>query len=337
MTTHCRFALAWIVVCLVTGPSVVESGSRRTSTGPADLSAVALAKVEAGLYERQNLTVVSAGPADEVANLAEANEVRVVFSEPMVTLGRIPDPVRPPFFRITPSVRGTFRWSGTTILIFTPDPKQPLPLATRFTVTIDTTATAVSGRRLTEPYSFSFTTPTTKLLQTTWYRRGGRADAAVVLLLRFNQPVRSADVGAHLTAAFEPHTWAEPAIPPVIQKRLTAVDPSAVGRFQAKVRQTRLVASARSAVTFRLTDDWDKKAHPPDSNLVVFESITPIPSESWVKSYSTEAFRPRLVPRFRGPSRATWCRSSRRSSSTASIAPGNAIQTDATRWTCGAR
>ena len=201
----------------------------------------------------------------------------------MVTLGRIPDPVRPPFFRITPSVRGTFRWSGTTILIFTPDPKQPLPLATRFTVTIDTTASAVSGRRLAEPYSFSFTTPTTKLLQTTWYRRGGRADAAVVLLLRFNQPVRSADIGAHLTAAFEPHTWAEPAIPAAIQKRLTAVDPTAVGRFQAKVRQTRLVASARSAVTFRLTDDWDKKAYPPDSNLVVFESITPIPSESWVK------------------------------------------------------
>ena len=46
------------------------------------------------------LTVVSAGPSGEVASLAEANEVRVVFSEPMVTLGRIPSPVRAPFFRI---------------------------------------------------------------------------------------------------------------------------------------------------------------------------------------------------------------------------------------------
>jgi hypothetical protein len=260
MTTHCRFALAWMVVCLVAGagPVVVVSGLGRTNNGPA----------EAGHHDGQSnrLTVVSAGPTQEVANLAEANEVRVVFSEPMVTLGRIPDPVRPP-----------------TILIFTPDPKQPLPLATRFTVTIDTTATAVSGRRLAEPYSFSFTTPTTKLLQTHWYRRGGRADAAIVLLLRFNQPVRPADVAAHLTAAFEPHNFTEPAMSQAVQPRLAAIDPTAVGRFQAKVRQTRLAASARSAVAFRLTDDWDKKAHPSDADLVAFESTTPIPSESWVR------------------------------------------------------
>src|SRR5687767_15172461 len=86
------------------------------------------------------LTVVNTGPTGEVESLAEANEVRVVFSEPMVTLGRIPARVRPPFFRIAPSVPGTFRWSGTTILIFTPDPKRPLPYATRYDVTIDTTA-----------------------------------------------------------------------------------------------------------------------------------------------------------------------------------------------------
>ena len=231
MTTHCRFALACIVVCLGTGGS--PASARAQTTG--------------------QLTVVSAGPTEEVANLAEANEVRVVFSEPMVTLGRIPDPVRPPFFRITPAARGTFRWSGTTILIFTPDPKQPLPLATRFTVTIDATATAVSGRKLAEPYSFTFTTPTTKLLQSNWYRRDGRADAPVVLVLRFNQPVRPADVAAHLSAGFEPHNWTEPVIPQAIQQRLTAVDPTAIGRFQAKARQTRAAASARSPVTFRLT------------------------------------------------------------------------------------
>ena len=48
----------------------------------------------------------------------------------------------------SPAVPGTFRWSGTTILIFTPDPKRPLPYATRYQVTIDTGADAVSGRKL---------------------------------------------------------------------------------------------------------------------------------------------------------------------------------------------
>ena len=66
----------------------------------------------------------------------------------MVTLGRIPDRVTAPFVRIAPAIQGTFRWSGTTILIFTPDPKRPLPFATTYQVTVDTSATAVSGRKL---------------------------------------------------------------------------------------------------------------------------------------------------------------------------------------------
>ena len=90
----------------------------------------------------QSLTVVSAGPTGEIANLAQANEIRVIFSEPMVALGRIPQPVKAPFFTVTPALPGTFRWSGTTILIFTPEEHKPLPFATRYEVKIDTTATA---------------------------------------------------------------------------------------------------------------------------------------------------------------------------------------------------
>src|SRR5262245_24277034 len=137
---------------------------------------------------RSQLTIVTAGPEGEIANREEANEIRVVFSEPMVTLGRIPARVTAPFVRIAPAIPGTFRWSGTTTLILTPDVKQPLPLATKYEVTIDTTAMAVSGRRLAEPYTFSFTTPTVRLLRTEWYRRNDRADGAMVILLRFNQP-----------------------------------------------------------------------------------------------------------------------------------------------------
>src|SRR5436190_15175681 len=127
------------------------------------------------------LTIVSSGPAGEVAALAEANEIRIVFSEPMVTLGRIPSPVRAPFVRITPVVAGAFRWSGTTTLIFTPDPKKPLPYATKYDVIVDTSAVAVSGRALAAPHHFTFTTPTVKLLRTDWYRRGGRAGAPMVM------------------------------------------------------------------------------------------------------------------------------------------------------------
>src|SRR5262245_55758009 len=114
------------------------------------------------------LRVRSSGPEGELSSLEQANEVRVVFAEPMVVLGRIPDPVTAPFFAISPEVKGSFRWAGTDTLIFKPD--APLPYATRYTVTVATTAVSVAGNALTEPYSFTFTTPTVKLLRTSSYR-----------------------------------------------------------------------------------------------------------------------------------------------------------------------
>ncbi|MEO7270875.1 MAG: MG2 domain-containing protein [Vicinamibacterales bacterium] len=229
------------------------------------------------------LAVVSSGPSGEVAALAEANEIRIVFSEPMVTLGRIPAPVRAPFVRITPAVAGTFRWSGTTILIFTPDPKKPLPFATKYEVSVETTAVAVSGRTLAAPHRFTFTTPTVKLLETSWYRRGGRAGAPMVMVLRFNQRVRAADVLAHLTARFEPHDWVAPVLPAATVPRLREIDPQAPAAFAAKVAATRVVASATGPVAVRLTTDWDRKRFPAAPNMVVLETTSEVRPESWVR------------------------------------------------------
>src|SRR5690349_18329929 len=148
------------------------------------------------------LTIVSSGPHGESATLAEANEIRVVFSEPMVALGKIPPIVRAPFFKVMPAIRGTFRWSGTTILIFTPDHVDRLPYATKYTVTVDTTAKAISGRRLATPYEFTFLTPTVHLKQTHWYRKAQRFDSPLIVPLRFNQPVKPADIAAHLSLTF---------------------------------------------------------------------------------------------------------------------------------------
>ncbi len=137
------------------------------------LSAIGVHRSEA----QTSLSVVSARPAGETADRGESREITVVFSEPMVALGRIPNPVTAPFFKIQPALTGTFRWSGTSILIFTPDPKVALPFSTRYAVTVDASATAVSGRKLAAPYTFAFTTPTVKLLATNWYRRNNRFDA----------------------------------------------------------------------------------------------------------------------------------------------------------------
>ncbi len=54
--------------------------------------------------------VLTAGPHGELRQLTDANEIRVVFSEPMVPLGRIPSNPVPEWIRITPAIPGVFRW-----------------------------------------------------------------------------------------------------------------------------------------------------------------------------------------------------------------------------------
>ncbi|MDD4352789.1 MAG: Ig-like domain-containing protein, partial [Candidatus Gracilibacteria bacterium] len=98
------------------------------------------------------LKVVSASPAGETAKIEECNEIRILFSEPMVDLGRIPDEVKAPFVSIAPPLRGQFRWSGTRLLVFTPDPASPLPFCTEFKVSVAATAVSASGHALEEPY-----------------------------------------------------------------------------------------------------------------------------------------------------------------------------------------
>jgi alpha-2-macroglobulin len=245
--------------------------------------AVLLCVLPAQAQSLPALTVVRTGPNGPLEQHADANEIRIVFSEPMVTVGRIPAVVTAPFVSIAPVTAGTFRWSGTTTLIFTPDPKRPLPYATAYTVTVNTTATAVSGRRLAAPVTFSFTTPTVKLLRTSWYRRGGTVNGAMVILLRFNQPVARDVIARHVSASLVRHDWNAPEFPPQVLARYEAQDPAGLAAFEAKVESVRRIASGQTPVSLRLTPAWDRQQYPPSPDLVVFETTTPVLPESHVK------------------------------------------------------
>jgi len=235
------------------------------------------------------LTVVATGPSGEIASLAEANEIRVTFSESMVALGKIPVPVTAPFFSIRPAVAGTFRWSGTTILIFTPAPTQPLPYATRYEVTIAATATALSGRRLETPYTFSFTTPTVRLLKTEWYRDNGRYDGLLKVALRFNQPVRPADVATHTALRFEQHPFEPPAALPAALTRMQADDPASWARYQAKLSDAARTAGLATPLPARVAASWDTERLPVAPDLVVLDVTDTVPPESWVRLELDEA------------------------------------------------
>ena len=240
----------------------------------------ALVPIAARAQSAARLEVTQAAPLGEVDARPEAAEVRVVFSEPMVALGRIPATVTAPFFHIAPALPGSFRWSGTRTLIFTPKDPEHIPYSTRYDVTIDATATSASGATLGRPYTFSFTTPTLRLLQATWSRRDGRYDRPVVLLLRFNQPVSHAVVDPHLAVAFQPHAFKAPTPP---GDEHAPADPATVQAFEAKVARASESAARSAPVAVRPTEDWDKKAYPPADDLLAFETADVPPPQSWLR------------------------------------------------------
>ncbi|MEZ5317425.1 MAG: MG2 domain-containing protein [Vicinamibacterales bacterium] len=219
----------------------------------------ALAATSASARGPAALTVVSAGPTGELRQLQDASEIRVIFSEPMVPLGRVPDDPSPSWIHLAPAARGSWRWSGTTILIFTPDPDQPLPYATRYTVTVDAAATSAAGQVLGAPFTFTFTTPTVRLTSARWARQGTRFDTPVALALRFNQPVRPADALAHVAVRYAPHAWEEPSITTAERERMAAIDPSGPGRFDAKLAAARQVAALTDVVALRIATTWDRE------------------------------------------------------------------------------
>jgi len=229
------------------------------------------------------LTIVSAGPTGELRQLQDANEIRVIFSEPMVPLGRIPSNPAPPWIQISPAMPGAWRWSGTTILIFTPDPATPLPHATEFTVTVGALATSASGQPLGTPYVFRFTTPTVRLTSARWARQGGRFDRPVALALQFNQRVRPEDVIAHLEVRYRTHQWPQPVMTAAERERLAATDPAGLKRFDAKLAAARAAATRTDRLAVRVAADWDRKRFPPSDRLVVLETTTvPLPG-TWLQ------------------------------------------------------
>ncbi len=54
------------------------------------LAVVLLFITTAAFAQDKKFTVLRAGPVGELASIGEANEIRVVFSAPMVAIGKIP-------------------------------------------------------------------------------------------------------------------------------------------------------------------------------------------------------------------------------------------------------
>ena len=237
-----------------------------------------------GLGQAPALSIVSSTPDGPLDRLADADQVRIVFSEPMVgvdarAVGQ------PAWLRMVPAAPGTFYWSGTRTLVFSPAPQ--LPFATRFTVRVDSSAESTSGRRLTSPHEFTFTTPAVRLLGAAWHRKSKRYDSPVVLILRFNQPVSADDAASHVRVAFKPHEWKATEISSRARAWLSASDPMGLRRFDEKVDAVRRVASSSDRVAVRRADSWNTERYPPSPSQAVLETESSPPPDAWLSIDAT--------------------------------------------------
>ena len=104
------------------------------------------------------LKVLSATPKGQLTYTGR-QAVNVTFNQPVVALGEESEFASQDCpLSITPSVKGSCRYSGTQTLVF--EPSADWPDATAFTVTLKAGfKSAVSGQKLAKAYTFNFTTP----------------------------------------------------------------------------------------------------------------------------------------------------------------------------------
>lgn len=243
------------------------------------------------------LTIESAGPTGEIAKREQAKEIRIVFSEPMVELGKIPAKIEAPYFSMTPARAGAFRWAGTRTLIFTP--AALLPWNTDFRVAVAADAASLAGHVLGKAYTFSFKTPSVRLLRASWYRKSGRFDSPVVLVLAFNQPVTAASVAKDVSLAIAPHDWIPPA-PPAGADLWKSADAAGFAAYEAKVARARETAAAKGDVPITPASAWNRKWFPKSAETVAFQTgTTPPPGTSLVlRSGSKDQITLALEPVF---------------------------------------
>ena len=100
------------------------------------------------------LSVVSALPTGPTEG---AIHPVVTFDRPVVALGMVNEmPV--PVISITPPLRGSWRWMGSTNVEFIAE--ATVPLSTEYTVRVGEGLTALDGGQLKEAFVFTFSTPT---------------------------------------------------------------------------------------------------------------------------------------------------------------------------------
>jgi uncharacterized protein YfaS (alpha-2-macroglobulin family) len=158
------------------------------------------------------LTVVDWGPQGLFSSAVRRPSIFVIFSQPMVPLASLGQPAAlSPVVSISPALKGTFRWYGTSFLSF--EAEEPCQSQRIYTITVDPSAASIYGQRISGETRFSFETETLSFKyvipgeefkkRTRWYFPDNEVppEAARQITLTFNYPVVLEDIAPFVEIA----------------------------------------------------------------------------------------------------------------------------------------
>ncbi|MEP7120603.1 MAG: MG2 domain-containing protein [Byssovorax sp.] len=190
-----RLRLAPLVVVAMSTSMACLQGARAPTVEPR--GTLAPDGAEAGLAASEGpFGVVFGSPKGATV---DPSEITLVFNRPMHALEIAENQAAPPVI-ITPAVAGRWSWVGTSGLQLIPAGSE-VPRATEYTVEVPAGTKALDGSTMPKPYVLRFSTVRPKLLSIsasgTYGNESIEPDAT--FKLRFNQPVREAEVARALT------------------------------------------------------------------------------------------------------------------------------------------
>jgi uncharacterized protein YfaS (alpha-2-macroglobulin family) len=163
-------------------------------------------------------TVADYGPAGELPAEIKKPSVYMVFSQPVVPLAKLGDPIRSDseqgkgLLIIEPPLAGVFRWYGSKLLAFESD-TEGLPQR-RYTVTAGPGIVSLGGKKLQGERSFSFETERLSVLS--WALGGGDSyvsawnappEDAGRMLFTFSYPVNLDEIKKWIEIRAGGKTW----------------------------------------------------------------------------------------------------------------------------------
>ncbi|HEY0461441.1 MAG TPA: Ig-like domain-containing protein, partial [Pyrinomonadaceae bacterium] len=144
--------------------------------------------------ERRDVLPVTASGALEIERFAPegsaalVSDLTVTFSQPMIAVTSQTEASSTAPVKLTPEVKGRWRWLGTTTLVF--DAEKRFPMATTFTAVIPKGTKAATGAELEKDFSWTFTTPPPKIEK--FVPQKGQSEIYppdTILAAKFNQEI----------------------------------------------------------------------------------------------------------------------------------------------------